>query len=532
MDYKIKFEYKGIGKQAATARKQAVQASQRAVDKKSGTTPGINRELINSIQRLIDSNKNLEKSIKDMVSVSKAGLGGGGGKKTTGGVFGGGSGSGLSGVGRSIPIAGIPIAIAGFAIQKINQIGNSFIQLAGQQAKTVGYGKFQRGAGMYGSAEMGAGIAAYVKSAGAQMGTEVDKGESKKIRDIGALYGLSAEEVYGQAGTFKRAGGSYTRAAAQAVGGGIGSELPVLLQGMSGMLEDAIRNGLDASDMADNLSKGLTDLTNVTPGRSAHAAMQMVQNFQSVKQSVAEGKFGSMEALYAGQVSRNLLMQNLQNPNYVEKLQKQGLISEKQAGKISKMGKTDDYNKLMESISPLGAQTLLQHTAATTDPTTLMRGIIEQAQQTYGKDAEGFQRFQAIASQMGFSQKMPQIRAQWNLAAGRGTTEDVATMEKLGVKKITKGAERVQASEAGMAITQQLGRESLQLGTIAQNFAKTSLALEQTIQGLVKSIEPTPAQINSFKETLSSAGSALSGFKDSLDSAADSLNKKVTGFFE
>jgi hypothetical protein len=68
MDYKIKLEYKGPGKQAggsaASARKQAIQASQKAAEKKPGSGgPEVNKDLINSIKKLIESNKSLEKNI-------------------------------------------------------------------------------------------------------------------------------------------------------------------------------------------------------------------------------------------------------------------------------------------------------------------------------------------------------------------------------------------------------------------------------------------------------------------------------------
>jgi hypothetical protein len=72
MDYKINFEYKGIGKQASGMRQKAIQAQKTAEKQGSATAPTSNKELISTLHKLIESNKNLASAIKS------GGSGGGG----------------------------------------------------------------------------------------------------------------------------------------------------------------------------------------------------------------------------------------------------------------------------------------------------------------------------------------------------------------------------------------------------------------------------------------------------------------------
>ena len=73
MDYKIKFEYKGIGKQATQARQKAIQAQKTAEKKPSGgSSISQNKELVSAINKLVESNKRLEAAVR-----RSAGMGGG-----------------------------------------------------------------------------------------------------------------------------------------------------------------------------------------------------------------------------------------------------------------------------------------------------------------------------------------------------------------------------------------------------------------------------------------------------------------------
>jgi hypothetical protein len=322
VDYKIKLEYSGIGKEAAAARRKVIQAQK--VAEKKGVTPkaGIdtNKQLISSTQKLINSNQSLEKAlktpgakrpapserigiprvkpdIKKAVPFQKAaekkeipqaeGLsrgnrlitalqeltlsvknlnknmrvppGGGGpgiGAAATGRAAGtmagmAARGPNIGGIGASLPIVGAGIAALGFTIQKINQIGNAYIELSGQQLRSVGMGGFRRGQGIFGATEMGAGMAGFARGTG-EFAANVDPMEAR-IRDplaIATRYGLPAEQTLRQAGVFRRAGGRIERAAGEAAAGGrIQADMPVLLTGMSSILEDAMRSAIDTSEM-------------------------------------------------------------------------------------------------------------------------------------------------------------------------------------------------------------------------------------------------------------------------------------------
>ena len=133
MDYKIKFEYKGIGKQAAGIRQKVLQ-SQKSATTKAGTTANTGRETISSLKtlnssilKLITSNKELARSI-----------GGGGGRRPP--TSGDGDPASRRGFGGSAGFGRIfGMAAIGFAIQKINQIGNAYIQRTSQQCQKSGH---------------------------------------------------------------------------------------------------------------------------------------------------------------------------------------------------------------------------------------------------------------------------------------------------------------------------------------------------------------------------------------------------------
>jgi hypothetical protein len=518
-DYKIKLEYKGMGKQAGQARQRAVQASQKALDPKiKGSAPAVNKDLISAIQKLTDSNKALEKAVREMSRKSGGGGGGAGGIARGAASGAGDSAAGFGRMGASIPVLGAAIAAVGFSMQKINQVGNAYIDLAGQQLKSTGMGGFRRGRGVYASAEMGAGMAAYSRSTGkSAAGVNIDSSSMKQARDIGALYGMSAEEVMGQSGTFQRAGGDIGRTSSFAAGRGIESEMPILLQGMSGMFEEAIRSGLDSSEMAKDLGKGLTDLAMETPAKSVNAAMAMVQSFRGVQAGVAGGKLGSMEAMYTAQASRDVLMRKLQDPEEVAKLQQSGYIDEEQAAKISKLGPGARYSDLTSAIGMSGAQTLMRKTADETSSPELMKESMKLIQKQYGTGTAAFQKFSQVAAQQGFSQTQPQLLANWKVAAGQELTpEERALVEKKGAASIEAGAKGVEGSAAGIATEKKIRREGFTLEYGAK-FAESTIKMEVAMLKMAEKAMPA------VERAVDGFGGAIT----TLTGLVDDLNKKI-----
>lgn len=508
MDYNIKVKYDGAGKQFASARQRVIQA-QKAAEKKGTTTPiGANRDLLNSIQKLIDSNKKLERAI---LKISGTGLGGGGGGGSSG-LANSGSGIGRIGAGIGMGVGG-GIAAIGFAIQKINQVGNAYIQLAGQQIGTVGMGGFRTGRGVYGSAEMGAGMAAYAKGTGkfargpARMvhktyrdeknilrtrsgykfspGVDVDTENMRAIRNIGAVYGMSASEVYGQAGTFKRAGGDYAKAAAIATDAGIQSDMPILLSGMANILEEAIRNGLDTSEMSKDLEKGFLSLTRFSPTKSVESAMSIVKTFRSVSGQVAAGKFGSYEGMKAAQASRNILMRNLGNEKYVQNLLQKGIISEDQAKKIQGMGKGATYTQLQKTIGNAGALSLLTHTASTAKDAEILKESMRITQGQFGSSTEAKQKAYFVYKGLGGVLQQQQYYTAWDEAK----SPELKYNKAKGMKTIKTDARATLGSSAGMAKAKMQMEEGMLLKH-GPKFAEVSFLLEKNLLSLAEGAVP------------------------------------------
>jgi hypothetical protein len=414
----------------------------------------------------------------------RQGGGGGGGGRPGGGSPLGGGGAGIGGIGSSIPILGAAVAAMGFAIQKINQIGNAYTQRAAQQLGSTGLGGFRRGSGVHLGAQIGAGMSAFATGTGR---FERTTAINQTALDVSTMYGRSTQETFGQAGLFQRAGANYARTAQYAAGAGIQSDLPALMTGLSGILQDAVREGINTSDMSDDIGREITNLALQTPGQSVEAALAMVSSFRGVQRGVASGQMGNVESMYTAQASRNMLMRNLGNTDYVNRLQTEGLISQQQRDAISSMGPNANFQRLQQVIGGAGAQTLLRNQAATANPATLMRERMLQIQQQWGTGAEGFQRFSSFASQQGFSANLQQLRAQWYGAQTTPPSEE--EVQARGAQRIASGAQTVRSSAPGIEGGRQLRRENL-LFDFGPRFARQALQMEESMMTLARTAAP------------------------------------------
>jgi hypothetical protein len=510
MDYKIKFEYKGIGKQASAKRQQALQAQRSASEKKSSISqPSVNRELLTSI-------KGLNASIKQLItSINKGGMGrgGGGGGGGIGRGFGGGA--GIGGIGASIPIAGAAIALAGFTIQKINQIGSAYIERTGMQKGSAGIGGFRRGQGMYNASEMGAGMRSFAGTSGKfSNGVRPDKA----ALDIGGIYGMSASDVLGQAGTFKRAGANYSGTAYQGAGMGIQSELPVLMTGIAGVLEEAIKNGINTSDMSKDIGREISNLAMNTPGRSVDAAMNMIQSFKSVKSMTERGKMGeSLEGMYTAGATKEMLSKNIGQSGYLERLTSSGMISEKQKKALSGLGPNAKYEDIQRAIGATGAHTLFKNAAQEAGPDKLMMNTMRNIQKQYGTGAEGFQMFSTIADQLGFSDNQSQRLSKWKSAQGN-------IMDVSGKGKAMLGgmSETLLSGDVGQGVLKERRHENM-IFDYGSKFADTSIKMEVAMLKLAE--KAAPAAISALAG-LEKASIKVSSMFNTLDAI---MSKKGSG---
>jgi hypothetical protein len=528
MDYKISFEYKGIGKQASQARQKAIQA-QKSAEKKAGTQAGssqslsINREFISSINKLIDSNKRLEAAVR-----RSAGMGGGGGKPGGGGGGGdsGGGGAAIGRAGSSLVGVGVITGIAGFIIQKVQQVANAYIEKTSQQKRSVGLGGFRYGAGLYDAAEMGSGMEAFAKSSGEFAHGRRTSGKRAEAgltmaRKVGQAYGLSAEETFGMAGTYERAGSKISTTAMVGRGLGIESEMPAFLQAIAGTMEEAISSGLDASELARTMDKNLASLTALTPGRSVQAAMGIIKAGQGAQQKSAKGKVGDYEGYYAFQTSKNLVAEKLKDKKFIKRLVKEGIFTEEE----TKDFEGADYDTISRKMGATDAEYLRRKVMAEADPGRVSLGIV--GEMTKGQNAKE----RRAAFIRGQDQNMSFTEAQWNVAnrhldkRGREMPNwMMSKTEKMeGVKGVFKDMSRVEGSSVMFGSIRGNKRDEM-IFKYGASFAQTSMEMERqmlkfaetSIPAVIEAMDLLKLAVTKTAEGASNIDKKVNDFKNQL----------------
>lgn len=505
-DYKINF--KRIGKQASGIRQKVLQAQKG--DKKGGITTAGTRETLTSLKtlnssilKLIASNKDLSNSIKG----GARGAGGGGGPGGGGIGVGGGS-AGFGRIGAAIPVLGAGIAALGFTIQKVNQIGNAYIAKTSQQLGNVGIGGFRGAKGLYTGAELGAGMRAYGMSTG-----RFSRGVTpeRSALNMSTIFGQTTEESLRTAGQFRRAGANYEGAVFAGAGAGIESELPLLLTGMSSILTDAVREGVNTSDMSKDMAREISAITMATPGKSVEAALNMVKGFAGVKKQIAGGKMGTYQGLEMTKASQQILLEKLTKSDYASKLMERGAIDEETFSKLTKLKQGATFSDLMSAAGG-AAFPMLRRTTEETGTPQLMKQVRKNILKQYGEGPKARDRFSEIALQTGWAGLDTQSKIDAFLKTG-----DLPTgLEGKGKGIISKEKKIVERSVAATGKRREVSREQL-IMNYGDNFAKASVKMEEAMIKLAK--EAAPLAVEGIK--------AVGAAANTLSKGIDLLNKKI-----
>ena len=526
MDYNIKIKSEGMGKAAANTRQKVIQA-QKSAEKKAGISVGGDKNTITAIKSLNSSITKLIASNKQLASAMGKGAAGGGAGRASGAGMAAAGGAGIGGVGASIPMVGAAIALTGFAVQKINQIGNAYISLAGQQKGSAGLGGFKtKGQGMYLAGEMGAGMKAYAQGTGKFLppGAKAERG----ALDVGAIHGLSAQETLGQAGTFKRAGASYQGAAYQAAGAGIQTEIPTLLTGMAGIMEEAIKNGINTSDMSKDLGKELLTITEATGSKSVDAALNIVRSFKGTKTQVGEGKLGGMAGLYTAQAGRDMFMKKFSGDKRAEFLQSLSMDPEQRI-KAMALGKDANWNDFQKAVgtTALGVEEEFTRKQSTAKMALGAVGAIQKQRGTSSEEMHRAATYNAEA----FGGK-ENFKALWQ-AAKEGKTPEQYLKEKEEGRKSVKGmAKKVTGGRAGYAVKQEGLKQSL-VFEYGEEFAKTSLQLNKSMVDIVKTLNGEEGTgVNTALKGVATTASTVAGGLGKLSDVLDNFSKKWAKIIE
>ena len=515
MAYKIQFEYKDAGKKGGPSQFQRQRQQLAGMQKKQISSPqNINKSinqtknLDSSIKKLIDSNKKLERAVQKQARTSA--LGGAG--KVAGGA---GKGASLGGIGASIPIAGAALGITGFAISKINQVADAYISLAGQQKGTAGIaGMYKKRQGMFLANEVASGIKSYTMQSGKFSGAkEATSGKSFKAAiQMGNVFGTSPEETMRQSGIIKRAGGDYSKTLYGAAGAGIETELPTLMQGIASTLEEAVKNGVNSSDMARDLGKEMTSLTMATQTQSVDAAMRIVQTFKGTQQQITRGQVGGYQQIMGWKAGQTMLQEQLSDPKqreaFIKKMQESGVISEQQSAGLGGLSGNVSMQQIQDIMGVGGTKILTERTLSQAGEATALRYTMAEQQKIYGKSIEGKQQAWNVYSSMnpqGMSQE--QFFASYE-SAGKGlpTTDTTQAGEKI----VSGKSKQAMRTEAGISAVREGARQGMTFEYGAK-FAETSLKFEKSMMKLADTAMPA-------------AEGALLG----LNTAAGGLNKTIT----
>lgn len=525
MDYNINFKYKSGGGTSASglstlmsSRQRAIQASQKSgqviprPDEASRKMIDVNTKLTTAVLSLRQSVTMLNATMKN-----QRGFGGGGGGM---GITGGrslDSSAGFGGMGASLPIAGAAIALTGFVIQKVNQIGNAYIEKMSQQARSVGVGGFRRGQGMYNAAEMGAGMQAYGMSSGRfAQGVTPDAAAMQ----AGNIFGLSSAEVLGQAGIFSRTGANYGQALYTGAGAGMETELPKLMQAMAGVLEEAVKNGVNTSNLSKDLGEDIIAFTMATNTKSVEAAMKVAQSAGASKSKAAIGQMENIEDLFVWRGAQEEMLSSLNNADarnetlkYMEERQYITPEQRKQLQGMKKIGVSD--------LTRVGGEELVN--TLTQDVVTNMSEFqaAKKIQAGYmGMDSSmSINRMEILSQAMGGMGKNLRTTA---LAGER----DYGVAGISGKKKIEEWEqEKVLKTSVAMEVAFSRTKEN-DLLTYGHSFAQATIEMDTAMRDLAKT--GMKAATTGITEMGNAAMKISESFKE-LSDELDKIKKKGLG---
>ncbi|OQA65180.1 MAG: hypothetical protein BWY38_02677 [Ignavibacteria bacterium ADurb.Bin266] len=500
MEYNINFKYKSGGGTASSgmgavtsARQRAIQASQRSAQVGTVKPDENSRKLVDSNIKLTTSILKLNQSVTMLTAVMKnRPVGAGGGGAGGGGVVGPQGNTGLGSVGAALGYIGVPVALAGFAVQKINQIGNAYIEKVSQQKGTVGVGDFRtERVGAYLGPEVSQAYKAH-RMAGGRFKGDIDPLALK----MGTIYGLGAEEVGRQSGQIARFGKSYGDIAGVGVSAGIETELPRFLQAIAGELEDAVKKGVNASDMTSDIGEEVARLTANTRTQSVEMALSIIGKTKSTKESAARGQISGVESLMTWKAGETKLLEQLQGKDrgsLISKLEEQGLIDKGEAerlrtGDVSKGG-TINAQYIRSVIGQGGYSSLVRDVISGMSGGESARRSMLEVQKIWGTGIQGFRQWNAMYPSMGGNLEQNELLAMWK------TAQDQKKFDKImGKSKIQEQFEAVEKTDPMLGVKKAQMMDNL-LYKYGSSFASASLKMEKALLDLADTIAKTAIPI-------------------------------------
>ena len=502
------------------SRKKAIEAESKSGSSGVGSSD-VSRKLIESNKLLIKSIKELEKAVKagrenTRGAGERAGMGrggGGGGEATVGG---------MGGIGASIPVLGAVMAVAAFTMQKVAQIGHAYLSKAGEQAGTAGVGGFQaQGYGMYNAAQIGAGLKSSAMNSGKFGNGTMGPGETTAMQ-VGGIFGLSAEETFGHAGTLTRAGGSYANVANVGAGAGIQTQLPMFISAIAGELEEAVKNGMNSSDIAGTIAQDLAAVVQATGNKDVTTALNITKSMSSLLASGRKGQVDSLEGMLAWKGSQKKMLgdMNTDREGSVNALLKNDVISQEEADKLKGIKGNITGQDIDSALGPGGLTYLTKNRMQSQGEAGTFAVVAEGLKETFGTGRQAMRTASNISDSMG-GIGSTEVKTAYNM--GKSSKSD----QEAGAAAIAAKHAGVVSGEAGMSINLQnqmeaellLRGKAFAAATVEAETGLISLA-EVGIKGVsegFKSMEEGMKKIKGLMDEVTAAGGLGEWIKDKIN---------------
>jgi len=244
-----------------------------------------------------------------------------------------GRGVGMMGAGLGLGFGAL-LGALGFIVSQVTKVGRAYGSTVMQQAGTEGVAGFQFGGrGPVSHAQLGQYQAAKFKAAGQRGGAAPAK-YGGSILQYGFRMGISQQELGQQVGMIGRfsTGGdpeaAYGGILARASQQGRNLEIPQMMQAISSALADAVKEGVNDSDLASDMAKeiGLFSATRAGPANRL-AGISIARTTGQQRAGIQRG-----EVTTVGQRMRmEAAQQMMRNPDVMQSLVDQGVISAKSA---------------------------------------------------------------------------------------------------------------------------------------------------------------------------------------------------------
>jgi hypothetical protein len=410
-----------------------VETGAKKVDKKIASAQAQERKNIlreaSSRQMQIRAMRDLSRALRDNTVAVKSMPRGGGG-------VGGGAGGGIGGIGASVPIVGAFVGALGYITQQVMRVGRANIEKRMEQMSTAGI----TGGVLRDSLSQTMSIAQsgqYLRERAISAGRyaqgrpwQYQEGPTAAML-YGSTFGQAPQEVARTVGLLDVSTGgqgerAFERIADQLVSGGVETEMPAVIGAITDVMEEAVREGVNNSDMASDMAKEVSLLTAGASNRQARAALQTIQNMMTVQKSVAGGEFSSVAQYRMYRSAEKMLSRK----GVQEKLIQSGYFTEQ-----------TDFENLDYTQKRVAVQYLSQQRAGDVRE-QYVRDIV-QSLGGEGEKEERMRRFHVLAQDLGLSKDVEESRRLFTMAEGGGTQQPVegAAMGEFRQRGITDASQ-------------------------------------------------------------------------------------------